>query len=53
MWVGGQRHAPATSPAGTIPFTPCIGGWVGTRAGLDRYGKSRLYWGMIPGPFGP
>jgi hypothetical protein len=24
------------------PGTGCIGGWVGPRAGLDRWGKSRL-----------
>jgi hypothetical protein len=32
--VGGQRHAPAALPP-ERPGTPCIGGWVGHRAGLD------------------
>jgi hypothetical protein len=35
MGVGGQRHAPAALPPGKRPGTPCIGGWVGLRAGLD------------------
>jgi hypothetical protein len=33
--------------------THCIGGWVGPRAGLDRYGKSRPHWDPIPGPDRP
>ena len=39
MGVGGQHHAPAALPPGKTrcPFT---GGWIGTRAGLDGYGKS-------------
>jgi hypothetical protein len=28
-------------PPGKRPVTHCIGGWVGPRAGLDGYGKSR------------
>ena len=38
--VGGQRHAPDTLPPGEIR-THCIGGWVDTRTGLDRCGKTR------------
>ena len=53
MWVGGQHHSPAALLPGKNPFTPCIGGWVGPSAGLDGYGKSRLYWGSIPGPSSP
>jgi hypothetical protein len=30
------------------PGTDCIGGWVGPRAGLDRYGKSRPPQGLDP-----
>jgi len=35
------------------PGTHCTGGWVGPRAGLDRYGKSRLHRDSIPGPSSP
>ena len=45
MGVGGQRHAPAALPPGK---THCIGGWVGPRAGLDRFGISRLHRHSIP-----
>jgi len=38
--VRGQRHAPAALPRGKTRYH-CTGGWVGLRAGLDRYGKSR------------
>ena len=31
------------------PGTHCIGGWVGTRTGLDGCGKSRPHWDSIPG----
>jgi hypothetical protein len=41
MGVGGQRHTPAALPQGKRPGIHCIGGWVGTRAGLDGCGKSR------------
>jgi hypothetical protein len=41
MGVGGQRHALAALPPRKGPDTHCIGGWVGPRAGLDGYGKSR------------
>jgi hypothetical protein len=30
------------------PGTPCTGGWVGPRANLDEYGKSRLHRDLIP-----
>ena len=30
--------------------TNCAGDWVGSRAGLDRSGKSRLHRDSIPGP---
>jgi hypothetical protein len=33
------------------PGTHCIGGWVGTRAGLDRCGKSRPPPGLDPRTF--
>jgi hypothetical protein len=38
--VGGQRHAPAALPM-ERPSTHLTGGWMGPRAGLDGYGKSR------------
>jgi len=41
--VGGQRHAPAVLPLGKRPSTHCIGGRVGSRAGLEGCGKSRLH----------
>ena len=50
--VGGQRHAP-TALARERPGTNCIGGWVGTRAGLDGCGNSHPYRDSIPGPFSP
>jgi len=41
MGVGGQRHDPAALPL-ERPGTHCTGGWMGLRACLDGYGKSRL-----------
>jgi len=35
------------------PGTHCIGGWVGSRAGLDGCGKSSPHWDSIPGPSSP
>jgi len=32
------------------PGTHCVGGWVGSRAGLDACGKSRPKWVSIIGP---
>ena len=49
----GQRHAPATLPSGKRPGTHCIGGWVGTKAGLVGCGKSRPHRDSISGPSSP
>ena len=35
------------------PGTPCTGGWMGPRTGMDRCGKSRHHWDSIPGPSSP
>ena len=46
MGMGGQRHAPAALPrerSGTR-----IGGWVGPRASVDRWGKYRTPPGFDP-----
>jgi hypothetical protein len=51
--VGGQRHAPAALSPGKRPSTHCIGEEVGSRAGLDRCGKSRPHRDSIPGPSSP
>jgi hypothetical protein len=40
MEVSGQLHAPAALPPGKEPMVP-IGGWVGTRAGLDAVVKRK------------
>jgi len=45
--VGGQRHVPAALPPGKT-WSHCVGGWVGPRAGLDGYGKSRHPPGFDP-----
>ena len=37
----GQPHAPAALYPRERPGTHCTGSWVGPRAGLDRWGKSR------------
>jgi len=42
MGVGGQRNAAAALTPEKRLGTHCTGGWVGTRAGLDEYGKSPL-----------
>jgi hypothetical protein len=39
--VYGQRHAPAAFYPLERLRTHCIGGWVGSSAGLDGRGKSR------------
>ena len=49
----GQRHAPAAPYPQETPSTHCTGGWVGLRAGLDRYGKSLPHRDLIPGPSRP
>ena len=41
MGVRGQRHAPAAHYRWERPGTHYTGGWVGLRASLDWYGKSR------------
>jgi len=46
--VRGQRHAPAALYPRERPGTHYTGGWVGTRAGLDRCGKSRPHRNSIP-----
>jgi hypothetical protein len=40
--VRGQRQVPAALYPRERPRTHCTWGWVGTRVGLDRCGKSRL-----------
>jgi hypothetical protein len=35
------------------PVNHCMGGWVDSRAGLDRCGKSRPHRDSIPGPSSP
>jgi hypothetical protein len=49
MCVGGQRHASTALLLGKIPGTHCTAVCVGPMAGLDRYRKSRLSRGSIPG----
>ena len=39
--VSGQSHSPAALPPRKRTGTHCIGGWVGPRAGLGGYVKSR------------
>ena len=46
--VSGQQHAPATLYLPERPGTLCTGGWVGSKAGLDRCGKSRHPPGFDP-----
>ena len=46
--VRGQRHALAALYPRGKPGTHCTGDWVGPRAGLDRYGKSRPNRDSIP-----
>ena len=50
---GGQRHALVVLYPRESPIMHCTGGWKGPRAGLDRYGKSRLHRDSIPGPSSP
>ena len=49
----GQRHAPADFYPRKRPGTHCTGGWVGPRAGLDRWGKSRPHRDSITGQSSP
>jgi hypothetical protein len=46
-WVVNATHRPLL--AWERPGTHCIGGWVGPRAGLDGYAKSRPHRDSIPG----
>ena len=46
----GHSRANRLTP-GMRPGTHSTGGWVGPRAGLDGWGKSRLYRVSIPGSF--
>jgi len=43
-----QCHAPAALYPREKPGTHCTGDWVGPRAGLNRCGKSRPHWDLIP-----
>ena len=49
----GQRHVPAAIYTWQRPGTYCTEGWVGSRAGLDRCGKSPPNQDLIPGPSSP
>ena len=51
--VSGQPHAPAALPSRKRPGTHCAGGWVGHRADVHGYGKSRPYWDSNPGRSSP
>ena len=46
--MGGQSHAPAALPPGKRRGTHCTGGWVGPRASLDGWRKSRPPPGFDP-----
>jgi hypothetical protein len=48
MVVGVQCHAPAALSPGKRHGIHCTGGWLGPRADLDGYGKSRLHRDSIP-----
>ena len=50
MWVGGQHYDEPTLISGKRPGTLSIGGWLGPRTGLGRYGKSYPHLDSIPGP---
>ena len=50
MGVDGQRHASVALPPGKRPVNPCIGGWLGPRAGPDGCGNFRSHQDSIPGP---
>jgi len=44
----GSVSTPAALNPWERPGTHCTGGWVGSRAGLDRCGKSRPHPGFSP-----
>ena len=48
MWVSGQQHVPAAINPRERPGTHFTGGCLGTRAGVDRCGKSRPPTGFDP-----
>ena len=48
MGVGGQLHAPATLTSEERLDTPCTGGWLGLRVGLDGCGQSGPHRGSTP-----
>jgi hypothetical protein len=43
MGVSGQRHAPAALYLLERPLTHWLGGWVGTRVGLDAEPKEKSF----------
>jgi hypothetical protein len=46
MEMSGQHHAPAALlPGKQPPYTHCIGGSVGSRAGLGDVDKRKISWG--------
>jgi len=49
MGVGGQRYIAAALSPGKIPCTHFTIGWLGPRASLDGWGKSRAHQNLIPG----
>ena len=49
----GQSHVPAALSPGKGPVTHCTEGWLGPKAGLDGFGKSRPLRDSIPGPSAP
>ena len=54
MGVGGQGQVPtALPPPGKKPSAPCVGDWVGPRAGLNECGKSHPHLYSIPGLCSP
>jgi hypothetical protein len=53
MEENGQGYAPAALHLGKGTDTHCTGDWVGSRAGLNGCGKSRLHRDSIPGPSSP
>ena len=48
VWVGDQRHVPAALSRGKRPGIYCIGGWMGSRVGMDECGKLRPHRVSIP-----
>jgi hypothetical protein len=48
MGLCGQRHAQIAVTPGNISGTPCAGGWIGPRVGLDGCRKYRLTPGFDP-----